>query len=158
MSGLSSLKDAVKILNANTSRADFLGPVSDDDLSKSSELIGLEFPPGYEAFLKQLGVGAFSDAEFYGIIANKVPGTSAPSVTWRTLDDRETAGLPHHLVPIMSSGYGPLFCLDASNRSDDGEYAVVLWEPSNDESNPPQLIADSFGDFFLNEIKSRIRT
>ena len=158
MSGLSSLKDAVKILNANTSRADFLGPVSDDDLSKSSELIGLEFPPSYEAFLKQLGVGAFSDAEFYGIIANKVPGTSAPSVTWRTLDDRETAGLPHHLVPTMSSGYGPLFCLDASNRSDDGEYAVVLWKPSADESNPPQLIADSFADFFWNEIKSRIRT
>lgn len=93
MSGLSSLKDAVKILNANTSRADFFGPVSDDDISKSSELIGLEFPPSYEAFLKQLAVGAFSDAEFYGIIANKVPGASVPSMTWRTLDGRETAGL-----------------------------------------------------------------
>ncbi|WHA41650.1 SMI1/KNR4 family protein [Agrobacterium larrymoorei] len=156
MSGLSSFEDALEILDANISQADFFGPASEDDLLKSSKMIGLKFPPSYEAFLKHLGVGAFSDAEFYGIIATKVPGTSVASMTWRTLDDRETAGLPHHLIHIMSSGYGPLFCLDASRRSNDGEYAVVSWSPSNNENNPPKLIADSFGDFFFNEIKTRI--
>ncbi|XUY27081.1 SMI1/KNR4 family protein [Agrobacterium sp. rho-8.1] len=141
MSGLGSFEDAVEILDAKKSQADFFGPASQDDLLKSSEMIGLKFPPSDEAFLKHLGVVALSDAEFYGIIANKVPGTCVSSMTWRTLDDRESAGLPHHLVPIMSSGYGPMFCFDASNRSNDGEYAVVLWSPSNDESNPPELIA-----------------
>jgi hypothetical protein len=155
MNALSDFDAAAQIVNAQPADADFFGPARAEDVQMAERLLGLTLPPSYRKFLETYGVGAFKDAGFYGIIAGKVPGSSVPSMGWRTLDDRKMAGYPKTHLTIMSSGYGPIYCLDASSVSADGEYPVISWTPSTDLANPGDRLADNFGSFFLNEINQR---
>lgn len=156
MTAMSDFDAALAITQANASNADSFGPASEENIDAAERMLNLRFPPSYRKFLQTLGVGAFYDAEFYGIIAGKVPGTSAPSMVWRTLEDRKLAGYPKTHVTIMSSGYGPIYCLDGPIVTPEGEYPVVEWTPATSAVNPGERLAESFGAFFLNELIRRI--
>ncbi len=144
---------AVHCLEDHADRIDVAGPVGEADLALASTLLGLEFPLSYRAYLQTFGAGAFGTVEIYGIIAGRLPGRAAPSVVWRTLDERARCGMPHRLIPILDSGYGPLICLETTQVTADGECAVVEWSPSIGQA-PTERIADSFGAFFLQEIEA----
>lgn len=107
MTAMSDFDAALAITQANASNADFFGPAPEENIDAAERMLNLRFPPSYRKFLQTLGVGAFYDAEFYGIIAGKVPGTSAPSMVWRTLEDRKLAGYPKTHVTIMKQRLWP---------------------------------------------------
>jgi hypothetical protein len=156
MTAMSDLDAALVITQDNASSADFFGPAPEENIDAAERMLNLRFPPSYRKFLQTLGVGAFNDAEFYGIIANKVPGSSVPSMVWRTLEDRNLAGYPKTHITIMSSGYGPIYCLDGSIVTPEQEYPVVEWTPATSVVNPGERLAESFGAFFLDELTRRI--
>ncbi|UWU24829.1 SMI1/KNR4 family protein (plasmid) [Rhizobium sp. CB3060] len=155
MTAITDFENALAIVQANPSSSDFFGPAPDDNVEAAEQMLGIRMPPSYSRFLATLGVGSFDDAEFYGIVANKIPGSSVPSMIWRTLEDRKLAGYPKTHVTIMSSGYGPIFCLDGSVVNSEDEYPVVEWTPATGAANPGERLADSFGAFFLDEVSKR---
>ncbi len=156
MTAITDFEDALAIVQNTPSRSDFFGPAPEDNVAAAERMLGIHMPPSYRRFLVTLGVGSFDDVEFYGIIANKIPGSSVPSMIWRTMEDRKLAGYPKTHITIMSSGYGPIFCLDGSAVNAEEEYPVVEWTPSTSASNPGERLSENFGAFFLSEIRSRL--
>jgi hypothetical protein len=155
MTAITDFEDALAIVQNTPSSSDFFGPAPEDNVDAAERMLGIRMPPSYRRFLVTLGVGSFDDAEFYGIVANKIPGSSVPSMVWRTLEDRKFAGYPKTYITIMSSGYGPIFCLDSSVVNSQNEYPVVEWAPAVSVTNPGERLAESFGTFFLDEISKR---
>lgn len=151
-----AFENALVIIQANSLSSDFFGPAPEDNIDAAERMLGIQMPPSYRRFLTTLGGGSFDDAEFYGIIANKIPGSSVPSMVWRTLEDRKLAAYPKTHITIMSSGYGPVFCLDSSVTNSEDEYPVVEWTPATSATNPGERLAESFGGFFLDEISRRV--
>jgi hypothetical protein len=156
MTALDDFDAALAIVRMRPQASDFFGPAPQDDIDEAQRLLGLALPPSYRRFLATLGVGAFDDVEFYGIVAGKVPGSSVPSMVWRTLADRKLVGYPTTHITIMSSSYGPIFCLDGAAADEQGEYPVVGWTPSTSTENPGERLANSFGVFFRDEISRRV--
>jgi hypothetical protein len=155
MKALLAFEQALAIVRAKPAASDFFGRAPDDNVDAAEQMLGIRMPPSYRMFLTTLGVGSFDDAEFYGIIANKIPGSSVPSMVWQTLENRKLAGFPGTHITIMSSGYGPIFCLDSSVVNSEDEYPVVEWTPAVSVTNPGERLAESFGTFFLDEISKR---
>ena len=156
MKALHALEQALAIVRAKPAASDFFGPAPEDNVDAAERMLGIRMPPSYRRFRVTLGVGSFDDAEFYGIVANKIPASSVPSMIWRTLEDRKLASYPKTHITIMSSGYGPIFCLDSSVVNSEDEYPVIEWTPSTSAANPGARLSESFGAFFLDEVSKRI--
>lgn len=143
------LQQAFDLISAHQDQADFEGFKEEDLIRKAETALGLEFPPTYRQFLKEYGCGDFAGQEFYGIINENFENSSIPNGIWLTLDERKS-GLPDNLIVIYATGDGAYYALDAAQRNDSGEYAVVAWTPgASKEMGDSEKIAEDFGEFLL---------
>lgn len=154
---MNHLLEAFKLIEQNKLIKYMSGPKSDQLIQKAEEALGLKFPPTYRLFLKDFGCAGISRFEIYGLTKNSredfEEGT-APNGIWLTLDERKT-GAPHHFIVIGSTGYGPLYVLDASHPNDEGEYPVMLWMPGLPEA-PTEKINTDFGEFLLEQVQEEL--
>lgn len=132
-----------------------VGSIS-ESLIKEAELeLGINFPDDYKYFIKKYGVLSFDSEEFYGITKSGLNSTSIPCVIFATKSARERGDISPQMIKIKSSGYGPNFSIDIS-QCKDGIAPVVETELSYKRDNHKAIVANSFGDFLLNEITDAI--
>lgn len=134
---------------------DFEGPKSEDLLLAAERAIGEKFPFTYRRFLRQYGAGAFGSSEIYGVIHQNFENSSIPDSIWYTLQLRQKQLIPLQLIVIYDLGDGELFCLDLDAMKG-GEAPVVTFTPGGPLNQQRELIAEDFGQFFLDLIQQEI--
>ena len=72
-------------------------------------------------------------------------------VFFQTSVARERGQISQTMVRVMSSGYGPEFCIECGLINADGEAPVYLVPADGDMQNATKE-ADSFGEFLLKEV------
>ncbi|MFC0187182.1 SMI1/KNR4 family protein [Fictibacillus aquaticus] len=149
---MSVIQKAFKIIEKNNDEADFIGPVSVEEINKCQNDLGVKFPKSYIEFLSKYGLGDIFGEEIYGLGVEEV---GLPHVKWITLELRKD-NLPNHLVPIYNTGYDfEYYCLDCSkikNQEDDNA-PVVLFTSHNETEQKYELIEPDFGTFLYKFLK-----
>jgi hypothetical protein len=151
---MSDLNRGLTIVADNADEADFDGPRDAALVDSAAEALGVQLPPTYDRFLRELGVGGFGGAEFYGVIAgDRTP--VVPNAIGLTLDERKTTDLPSAYVIVGDTGDGDWYDLDTAHPDADGEAPVLVWMPGvpPEDAGPPEKVADSFGSFFLDRVQ-----
>ncbi len=146
------LQEAIAILDAHPSKAHFAGPRAPELVRLAEQALGCTFPADYRSFVKRYGAGNFGAFEVYGVIGDDFQNSSVPNGIWLTLDERRSAGLPSDLAIIASRGDGDWYCVRLSNGG-----PVILYQPgypANEQRG--EVIAGSFGEFFLDELKAQL--
>ncbi len=146
---------AKDLIEANEDQADFDGPLPLADIDLAAHLLGLALPAAWRDFLSTFGVGAFGAAEFYGLIAGKIPAPSAPCAVFSTMEERRDADFPADFVVIQSSGHGPLYCL-ATSETVDGDCPVREWNYARVARDASSPVAESFAGHFRRATEAEI--
>jgi hypothetical protein len=128
---------------------DFAGSKSDKLIQKAQEALGVNFPVSYTTFLKKYGCGSVNGIEIYGVIDDSFFDSCVPDAIWVTLEQRKF-GLPDYYVVVYNTGFGSLFSINTSILNEFGESPVV----SFNEDGEDEIIANDFGTFLLNELKT----
>ena len=150
---LTNYQQAVQIINTDKDRSHFVGPRTDDLISKAEEATGFKFTGMYRDFLKNYGAGSFEGGEIYGIIDDNFEDSGIPDAVWVTLNERRKINLPANLLIIYDIGTGEYYCLDFEKLNNDKEPKVVSFYPGFDlEIQTYEIIADDFGDFLLDTV------
>lgn len=146
---IQDLNTAFELIEENG--GDFEGEKDISLIEKAQSVLGVTFPPSYVEFLKSYGCGDIEGLEFYGVINDDFENSSVPDAIWVTLDERKS-GLPHNLVIVYAAGDGTYYALDTSKLDDNGECSVVSYESNGNL----EVIADNYGSFLLDELKTVI--
>jgi len=104
---------------------EFFGPVREQEVIHAEEELGCSFPPEYRQFLLELGAGSVSSESFVGL-----GGPKYLDVVWmtRTLRQKSTKHpFPSQFLPLRTDGFGNYDCIDTSQPTTKGEYAIVEW-------------------------------
>ena len=131
------------------------GGASDELILNTETRLGIKFPDDYMYFLKKYGSLFFTGEMFYGLTRSGLESESVPCVIFATESARKLGEVSNKMIYIKDSGYGPLFCLDLENIC--GDTPVIEVSNSNKADKDTIIIADSFGDFFYNEIKLAVQ-
>ena len=131
-----------------------IGSASDSLITQAEQRLGVTFPDDYTYFLKKYGSLSFEAEEFYGLTKKGLQAVSIPCVIFSTEAARARGDIAKKMIKIKSSGYGPSFSLDLENI--EGYSPIVETSLSYKRDMEKTIIADSFGDFFYNEIKAAI--
>ncbi|MGW4909506.1 SMI1/KNR4 family protein [Streptomyces sp. NPDC004270] len=118
---------------------------------------GLAFPPSYRRLIEEFGTWEVPPTEFAGVYRTPARGDRLLGSPTHTSEDRERLGLPHHLMVVMHDDVLGVVVLDTSGPDQDGEYPVYAWNPGVPEGGRMERIADSFGEFALDECRRNLR-
>ena len=147
------LRQALRIIDENPGRADFVGGRDDTLIAQAERALGVEFPPSYRRFLEELGAGSFGRREFYGVIdSDRMTMPGPPNAVGSTLADRDDYGNPPELIVIGSTGFGPDYVLDTSRRDERGECPVLVWQAGQTRDDGAERDADSFAEHFTRRV------
>ncbi len=154
MSGL-SFTEVNALIKKYSKLADFVGPVSDDEITAAERELSVTFSVSYRLFLRKYGCGNFGAQEFFGL---GVPSTGIPNVIWTTHWFRHTEkAFPEALVVIYNAGLGEIFCLDTAALDSDGECRVVRWIPGlSVKLQDYEVIAPTFGELLLKYVREQV--
>jgi len=130
------------------------GGGSDNLISEAEARLDIRFPEDYKYFLKKFGTLSFYGERFYGLTQFGLNAGAIPCVIFATESARELGDISQSMVYVKSSGYGPLFSIDLSGA--DSVFPVVETSLSYKRDKEVNILAESFGDFFYNEIKDAI--
>ncbi|MCG1027021.1 SMI1/KNR4 family protein [Virgibacillus halodenitrificans] len=137
--------------------SDFVGGQADELISLAQEKLGLTFTGLYYDYLKTFGAGNFGAQEIYGIIHADFENSSVPDAIWYTLTERREINLPNNLLVIYDTGSDEIYCLDYSQRNDNGEPKIVSFAPGVElESQTYEVIANDFGDLLLDLVNQEV--
>lgn len=75
------------------------------------------------------------------------------NVVFATETSRKERLITDTMIEIGVAGYGPFFFIDCAELDENGE-APVYEAPANGVQNGKDKLADSFGEFLLNEVRS----
>lgn len=153
---IEDLKKAHKIMKDSGEEIEVIGGASEDMISKAEVFLGVRFPEDYRYFLEKYGALAFEAEEFYGITKDGLEAKSVPSVIFATKAARDRGDISERMIIIKSSGYGPSFCIDTSGDSSSTSVPVVEVDFSFKRGGIKKQVAESFGEFFLNEIEKAV--
>jgi len=135
--------------------AGFHGPQPDTLIESAEKVLGLRFPPTYREFLRRLGYGHVPGCDFYGLIHSDFENSALPDAVWITLRDRKSEGLSSSVIYISDTGYGGYYAIDTSQKTPEGESPVVVaWGADDDWFNVGETIAEDFGAFLLEYVRS----
>lgn len=131
------------LIDSHGDLADFVGPVSEQEVAAAEARLGVRFPPSYRSFLLTYGSGNFDVFEVYGL---GVPPIGIPNAVWYTEEHRSRSpGLPSHYVVVYSVGNGEVLCLATGEAGSDGECPVVNWWPGvPPEEQPHETVYPCF--------------
>ncbi len=148
---------AVDLLQQNQNLSDFVGECSEYIVKKAEEKLSIEFPQSYRSFLRNFGAGNFGTEEIYGVVKEDFENSGIPDAIWFTLKQRKEINLPSNLLIIYHTGGEEMFCLDINKIGRYGEPVVVSFIIGVDlEFQKYEVIANDFGEFFLQRVKSEL--
>lgn len=129
-----------------------------DDLPTKKELIEelekrllVSLPLSYRKMLEDFGILGFEGQTFYGLGKLGLDGKGGSGVVFQTEVARGRGQISENMVRILSSGYGPEFVIDCAQMDADGE-APVFEVAASGYKDGMKKVADSFGEFLLNEV------
>ena len=64
---ISEVESAIDLIRGYSGRKHYVGGRSSDLIRAAETALGVEFPPSYKKFLKELGAGSIRGREVYGI-------------------------------------------------------------------------------------------
>ncbi|EOC0891545.1 SMI1/KNR4 family protein [Cronobacter sakazakii] len=131
------------------------GPAADEKIRLYEQELEVQFPYTYKLFLEKYGTLSFNGESFYGISKLGLGAQSAPDVRYTTLKARELGDIDNNMVLIKSSGYGPLFSIDLSVYKN-GEAVVIKTDLSFKRDGSKKIVARSFAEFLINEVKESL--
>ncbi|WP_265323491.1 SMI1/KNR4 family protein [Cronobacter sakazakii] len=131
------------------------GPAADEKIRLYEQELEVQFPYTYKLFLEKYGTLSFNGESFYGISKLGLGAQSAPDVRYTTLKARELGDIDNNMVLIKSSGYGPLFSIDLSVYKN-GEAVVIKTDLSFKRDGSKKMVAKSFAEFLINEVKESL--
>ncbi|MDK1066738.1 SMI1/KNR4 family protein [Cronobacter sakazakii] len=131
------------------------GPAADEKIRLYEQELEVQFPYTYKLFLEKYGTLSFNGESFYGISKLGLGAQSAPDVRYTTLKARELGDIDNNMVLIKSSGYGPLFSIDLSVHNN-GEAVVIKTDLSFKRDGSKKIVARSFAEFLINEVKESL--
>lgn len=118
--------------------------------------LGVTLPPSYATMLRECGLMLYSGGDIiYGIGLGAYDTKGGSGVHFLTLTARRQGRIGPTMVRIMSSGYGPEFCLECAEADAHGEAPVYL-VPANGDLGAAERVAESFGAFLLQEVETAI--
>lgn len=120
--------------------------------------LGVHLPNSYKRFLIDYGVLEIAGQEFYGEWPRDRIGGGLPSFVFATENGRKIGEISANDIVIGRTGLGPDFVIDCTIQNEHGESPVFMQSASYDRSSGTvsyerEKIADSFGEFFLNEVR-----
>lgn len=153
---MTDLEQAIQLIDGMAS-ADFHGPKAEVLVVQAEQALGLTFPPTYRQFLRSVGCGAVSSNEFFGIVDGDFENSSVPDAIWLTLRHQRMSRLPRSLILVSETGDGGYYAIDRSQVASNGESPVVEWWPGMpDASGNGRVVAEDFGSFFLQRVRSAL--
>lgn len=154
---LRNYEEAKKIIGLHSDLDDFVGNISDENIAKAEKELNVTFSKSYRQFLKDFGAGNFGAEEIYGILSGDFDNSGIPDAIWFTKKQRCEMALAPNLVIIYFTGGSEYFCLDVNQMNDEGECPVVVCVVGTDTIDKKlEIIAEDFGDFFLDIIKREV--
>ncbi len=148
-----TIERAFQIIEDNIVDSDFTGPISSEKIKVAENMLGVKFPKSYSRFLEKYGAGDIAGLELFGIINDPdTDGEMIPNGIWLTLNLRKELFLPKEFVVVAETGYGPYYVIDTSQKGEDFESPIYLWEVGDQRNKT----SDSFGEFLLSLLKESI--
>lgn len=132
------------------------GGKSQEEISKSEELLGIKFSKQCREFYEQYGYLSFFGNEIFGIDPDDDSGELEGNSVAYALNDREEYGLPAEWIPIYNLDDGIMAYLDYSSLNDDGEPCVIVAGFNGSEYQVEETIAEDFGEFVLQLVKQEL--
>lgn len=124
-----------------------------EDLATLEQRLGVRLPNSYRRMLLDFGILMVDSITISGIGNDGIVGTNSYNVVFATETSRKEGLITDTMVEIGVAGYGPFFFIDCAELDENGE-APVYEAPANGVHNGKDRLADSFGEFLLNEIRS----
>ena len=145
--------DEIKaLISCHEDVADFVGVVSDHEINRAEQDLGVRFPDEYRTFLKKYGCGSLGAEEIFGVGVRPV---GIPSAVWATLEQRNAElDFPPSYVVIYNAGLGELFCLDTKNEQQ-GHCSVISWRLGAGNEQKARPVAETFFDFLHAQLSSQ---
>jgi antitoxin YobK len=143
---------AVQLINQYPELRHFKGKQDSPLIEWAEKALNVVFPPSYRRFLLEYGDGSFGGQDFYGITNNNLEEAAVVRLTlWL-----RGCGLPSQLVWVHGVEFKDYL---VTGKNPDDELSVITWDygiPQADELDQMQIAAQSFGEFFLGQIKEAI--
>lgn len=117
------------------------------------DALGNKFPETYKLFLEKYGTLTFNGVSFYGISKRGLSAASIPDVKFATEQARTFGDINKEMIMIKNSGYGSIFSIDTSIIGSEGEPVIVETNLSFKDNTEKKVVANSFGEFLLEEIE-----
>lgn len=149
--GIDLYRQAVAKLEEEDALGPFRLPATEEDINSLEALLNVKLPKSYRLMLQEFGILMFPGQTIYGIGKSGVQTKGGSGVFFQTSVARERGQISQTMVRVMSSGYGPEFCIECGQFTADGEAQVYLVPADGDMKNATKE-ADSFGEFLLNEV------
>ncbi|AYH03392.1 SMI1/KNR4 family protein [Pectobacterium parmentieri] len=153
---MSFIDKAEEKMKESGERIRFTGGVGEAEIKEFEALLGVFFPESYKLFLKKYGALSFCGDTYYGITQDGKEANEVPCVYFSTVDAREQGDISSSMIKIKSSGYGPSYSIDTDVTGKIGEPVVVETSLAFKKYGEKTIIADNFGEFFLNQIEEAI--
>jgi len=144
--GIREAEQFVQLVRENPDESIFAGGCSEAEIGQAERELGVTFPKSYKFFLRELGDCDVAGEEIYGIVIRD--GQMLGAVT-ETLDLRDSAGMPPHLVAFRPDGMGGYFTFDTSKMSPEGEAPVFAWGAGTHSATEFEYIGSDFGTVVL---------
>ena len=149
---MATFEDIKQLIEDHRKDADFIGPVSENEILQSEKVLSVQFPEEYKMFLRTYGCGNLGSEEIFGV---GVKPMGIPSVVWATKEQRKAEiDFPSSYVVVYNAGLGELMCLDTS-RNYEGKCPVIAWRLGAGTNQKLQTIAGSFIDFIFNQFSEQ---
>ena len=133
-----------------------VGGKSQEEISKSEEMLGVKFSKQCREFYEQYGYLSFFGNEIFGIDPDDDSGELEGNSVAYALNDREEYGLPVEWIPVFNFDDGFMAYLDYSSLNDDGEPCVIVAGYNGSEYQVEETIAEDFGEFVLQLVKQQL--
>lgn len=133
-----------------------VGGKSQEEISKSEEMLGVKFSKQCREFYEQYGYLSFFGNEIFGIDPDDDSGELEGNSVAYALNDREEYGLPVEWIPVYNFDDGFMAYLDYSSLNDDGEPCVIVAGYNGSEYQVEETIAEDFGEFVLRLVKQQL--
>lgn len=128
-----------------------LAGATNDQIVELENLLGSKLPDSYKTMLSESGILGFEGQMISGIGRDGVKGSNFGNVFFATMNSRENNKINFDMVWIMASGYGPDFVIDCAKLDQNDEAPVYEIDELGYETGMKK-VADSFGEFLLNEV------
>ncbi len=126
-----------------------------EELRELEKLLNCPLTNSYREMLLDTGVLGFEGQFVSGIGRDGLRGSNYGNVWFATINSREKEEIGPKMIWIMPSGYGPDFVLDCGQLDQRGE-APVYEINELGYKHGMRKVADSFGEFLLNEVKTML--